>query len=76
MQYTVEECMAMPYHYIFVSAEEGGYVGWVLELPYVVSQGETLQECFSMVREAMAGWIEIELEDGCPIPLPITNSPV
>jgi len=29
---------------VFEPAEEGGYVGWVEEIPEAMSQGETLEE--------------------------------
>lgn len=42
---------------IFEEAEEGGYIGYVAELPGVNTQGETLEE----VRENLAEAIELIL---------------
>ena len=42
---------------IFEEAEEGGYIGYVAELPGANTQGETLEE----VRENLAEAIELIL---------------
>jgi predicted RNase H-like HicB family nuclease len=43
---------------IYEEAEEGGYIGYVAELPGANSQGETLEE----VRENLAEAIQLILE--------------
>jgi predicted RNase H-like HicB family nuclease len=43
---------------IFEEAEEGGYIGYVAELPGANTQGETLEE----VRENLAEAIQLILE--------------
>ena len=43
---------------IFEEAEEGGYVGYVAELPGANTQGETIEE----VRESLAEAIQLILE--------------
>ena len=43
---------------IFEEAEEGGYVGYVAELPGANTQGETIEE----VRENLAEAIQLILE--------------
>ena len=42
------------------SAEEGGYWAEVPALPGCVSQGETMDELRSNVREAIQGWLMAE----------------
>ena len=42
------------------SAEEGGYWAEVPALPGCVSQGETMDELRSNVREAIEGWLMAE----------------
>jgi predicted RNase H-like HicB family nuclease len=44
------------------SAEEGGYWAEVPALPGCVSQGETIDEVRSNVREAIEGWLMTEDE--------------
>jgi len=36
-----------------------------------MSDGETLEEAYASVKEAMEGWIETKLEAGLPIPVPL-----
>jgi len=42
-------------------AEEGGYWAEVPVLPGRASQGETMDELISNVREAIAGWLEADV---------------
>jgi predicted RNase H-like HicB family nuclease len=44
------------------SAEEGGYWAEVPALPGCVSQGETVDELRSNIREAIEGWLMAEDE--------------
>ena len=53
---------------IIPNAEEGGYLAEVLELPGCITEGDTLEEAYRNLEEAMAGWIEASLENGRPIP--------
>ena len=43
----------------------------VLELDGCQSTGDTFEEAYQSLREAMEGWIEAKLEGGFEIPLPI-----
>jgi predicted RNase H-like HicB family nuclease len=43
-------------------AEEGGYWAEVPALPGCVSEGDTLDEVLSNIREAAEGWIEVASE--------------
>jgi predicted RNase H-like HicB family nuclease len=45
------------------SAEEGGYWAEVPALPGCVSQGETMDELRSNIREAIEGWLTAEDAD-------------
>ncbi len=53
---------------IFTLAEEGGYVVTCPSLPGLVTEGDTLAEAREMAGEAIAGYIEVLLKDGQPIP--------
>ena len=44
--------------------EDGGYWGECLELPGCISQGETLDEMDSNIREAIELVLEVKIEDG------------
>ena len=43
-------------------AEEGGFWAEVPALPGCVSQGETLDETILNIREAITGWLGVEVE--------------
>lgn len=44
--------------------ETGGYWGEVLEFPGCISQGESLDEMDSNIREAIEAVLDVKLEDG------------
>lgn len=70
----VEDYMNLPYNYIVqpVTDESGSYFyARVLELDGCQSTGETFEEAYENLREAMKGWIETKLEGGFDVPLPV-----
>lgn len=48
---------------IIHEAEEGGYWAEVPALPGCVTQGETVEEVTSNLREAIEGWLSVETPD-------------
>lgn len=70
----VKEYMKLPYNYIInhINDESGSYYyARVLELDGCQSTGETFEEAYKNIREAMEGWIEAKIEGGYEVPLPI-----
>lgn len=70
----VEDYMNLPYNYIVqpITDESGSYFyARVLELDGCQSTGETFEEAYENLREAMEGWIETKLEGGFEVPLPV-----
>ncbi len=65
-----EEYLNLPYHRVIVPAEEGGYIGGILELPGCMTQGDNLEHVWEMINDAMLGWLAVALEEGQDIPLP------
>jgi len=51
--------------------EEGGYVAEVLELPGCISEGETPEEAYRNLDDAMSAYIASLLEHNRPIPEPV-----
>jgi len=51
--------------------EEGGYVAEVLELPGCISEGETPEEAYRNLDEAMSGYIASLLDHNRPVPEPV-----
>ena len=48
---------------IYEEAEEGGYIGYVAELPGANTQGETLAEVRENLREAVQLILEVRREE-------------
>ena len=70
----IEEYMNMPYNYIVqpISDESGNYFhAKVLEFDGCQSTGETFEEAYNNLKDAMKGWIEAKIEGGFEVPLPI-----
>jgi antitoxin HicB len=70
MAKTIDEYLKLPYTIELITDPSGGYAVAVKELPGCISQGDTVEEAMQMIRDAMAGWIDLALEDGLPIPEP------
>lgn len=64
--------MRYKYPIILIPEEEGGYSVIVPDLPGCATQGETAEEAFAMAKDAIAGWIEVTLDDQEEIPKPST----
>ena len=50
------------------AAEEGGYIVTCPELPGCVTQGETVEEALTMIKDAIQGYITSLRKHGEPIP--------
>lgn len=71
---SIKDYMNLPYNYIIQPiSDESGYYYYakVLELDGCQSTGETLEEVYQNIKDAMRGWIETKLEGGFEIPLPL-----
>ena len=69
----VKDYMELPYNYIIQPIEdESGkyYYARVLELDGCQSDGDTFDEAYSNLREAMRGYLETKIENGIKIPIP------
>jgi len=73
---SVQEYLKLPYNYIIkpIQDESGAYFhASVLELDGCQSTGDTFNEAYDSLMEAMEGWIETRLENGLSIPDPIED---
>ena len=73
----IQDYMKLPYSYMikFIQDESGSYYyASVLELDGCQSTGETFQEAYDNLREAMEGWIEVKLENGFTVPAPLDSN--
>ncbi len=71
---SVQEYMQLPYNYIIkpITDESGRYFhGTVLELDGCQSTGDTFEEAYRDLMEAMEGYIETKLANDIAIPKPL-----
>lgn len=74
---SINEYMKLPYHLIIQERnDEKGiyYFGRIMELDGCMSDGKTIEELRSNIREAMELWLEVSIEKGDVIPLPHAES--
>ena len=72
----VQEYMKLPYNYIIkpIEDESGSYFhATVLELEGCQSSGDSFQEAYEGLLEAMEGWLETKLEAGFSVPEPFNT---
>ena len=65
--------MDLPYPIVLIHDDEAGWYVGIPLLPGCMSQADTPNEAVEMIRDAMAGWIAIALEDGIAIQEPQDN---
>ena len=71
---SVNEYLDLPYNFIIqpINDESGFYYyARVLELDGCQSTGETFEEAYKNIKDAMKGWIEAKIEGGFEVPLPV-----
>ena len=47
---------------------DSGYMGQLIEWPGVITEGDTLEECREMVRDALYEMMQTYIDDGIPFP--------
>lgn len=73
---SINEYMEQPYNYIIrkINDESGEYYyARVLELDGCQSDGDTFDEAYENLREAMRGYIQTKLDNGFDIPQPLAS---
>lgn len=71
---SIQEYLNLPYNIIVkkINDESGKYfVATVLEFDGCMGTGDTYEEAYNDVLEAMEGWIETKLENGFSVPEPM-----
>lgn len=53
---------------VFAPQPEGGYTVTSPVLPELVTEGDTIEEAFANVRDALAAVLELYAEEGRPLP--------
>ena len=66
--------MNPPYRFVVQKDPHGGFFAEVEELTGCMTQGETYEEAYKNILEAMEGWLEVALERKIEISEPETES--
>ena len=73
----IKDYMKLPYTKLVqeMNDESGHYFyGRILELDGCQSTGDTLEELYQSLNEAMEGYFEVKQENNLPIPIPETSN--
>jgi len=66
----VGDYLRLPYTIQLRQYDDGTFFAEVAELPGCMTEADTAEEVLEMIRDAMAGWIEVALSEGLAIPEP------
>lgn len=67
---SLEDYLKLPYTIETKRESDGSYFIKVKELPGCMSVGESIEEAYAMIEDAMAEWIQFNLDAGRVIPEP------
>lgn len=70
VKFKLEDYLELMYPITLYADSEGGYVAEIKDLPGCLTQGETLEEVMTNIKEAKELWLETAIEAGDEIPLP------
>jgi predicted RNase H-like HicB family nuclease len=62
--------IGMGYIAVFESDDEGGFTVTIPTLPGCITEGESLEEAYHYLQDALEGWIKVALDKGLEIPEP------
>jgi antitoxin HicB len=66
----VKYYMELPYTIQLVPYKDGGFFVCVKELEGCMTEADTIEEAYEMIKDAMVAWLEAAIEEGQKIPLP------
>lgn len=72
VQAEIDRRLSMPYSYELIPEEDGTWFVRIVEFPGCMSVGADVQDAMRMIRDAARGWLEVGIEDGDPIPEPVS----
>jgi len=72
VQAEIDRYMKLPYSRELVPYGDGRYYARIVEFRGCMTEGDNLQHALEMLDEAMSLWLEVGIEDGLPIPEPIS----
>ncbi|MCZ7573511.1 MAG: type II toxin-antitoxin system HicB family antitoxin [Ardenticatenaceae bacterium] len=66
----LEYYLALPYTIEIRREDDETWFARVVELPGCMTEGDTAEEAAAMIRDAMAAWLEVALDEGRSVPEP------
>ena len=69
----LKRILALPYTIELTKNEDGSYFARIVEFTGCMTEGATESQALDNLKDAMAGWVELHLQDGDPIPEPSTS---
>ena len=66
----IDTYLTLPYTIELIREDETTWFARVVELPGCMTEGDSATDAVAMIQDAMAGWIELALNDGRSIPQP------
>ena len=69
MKATVKYYIDLPYTIVIIPDEDKFFIK-IKELEGCMSQGDTIEEAYNMIKDAMNAWLDVAIEEGDEIPLP------
>lgn len=66
---SIDYYMSLPYTREIVKSDDGYFIK-IKELKGCISVGETVEDAWAMINDAMESWLEVAIDDGIEIPLP------
>ena len=73
MKEEVKAILARPYARELIKNEDGTWFARIVEFPGCMTEGETAEGALENLDDAMAAWVEVKIEDGDHIPVPLTT---
>ena len=68
----VNRIVGRPYTRELVPNEDGTWFARIIEFPGCMTEGKTRMKALANLDDAMVDWLVVHLEDGDPIPEPLT----
>lgn len=72
VQAEINRRLSMPYSYELIPEGDGTWFIRIVEFPGCMSVGNDVEDAMRMIRDAAQGWLEVGIEDGDPIPEPVS----
>lgn len=69
----VKAILARPYTRELIKNADGTWFARIVEFPGCLTEGGTAEDAIENLDEAMAAWVEVQIEDGDEIPAPLSS---